>query len=391
MSPSSPSPRLSLADMRVSWLRVVACLAVVGLLGACSSSTKHRTAQEYAARAKGNYTPPGPSHDPWGPYIVKASKRYDVPEPWIREVMRTESGGKLYQNGKLVTSGAGAMGLMQVMPGTYEELRQRHGLDDDPYDPHDNIMAGTAYIREMYDLYGSPGFLAAYNAGPRRFEDYAIRNRGLPTETRRYVAKIAPNIEGYKPERESDATMLAMYQIPNNIPEGPRYRGRGAPAAPVALASASAPPARSGVDRGTVTVARLDPPSGGGRVQVASASAPPPPAPPPASRGGFSLVAPALAGSLPARPVSGTTGPWAIQVGAFASDGLARAAAEAARGNARDVLGGARTTVGSVRQGSNTLYRARLTGLSREAAMQACEKLSRGRSACVVLSPDAQL
>ena len=123
---------------------------------------------------------------------------------------------------------------------------------------------------------------------------------------------------------------------------------------------------------------------------VAMASLTPPPIPPQPARGGFTLIAPAMAGSLPIRPTGATTGPWAIQVGAFASEGLARAAAEAARGQARDVLGSARSAVGAVRQGGSMLYRARLAGLSREAAMQACDRLSRGRAACIVLSPDAQ-
>jgi len=375
-------------------MRLVLCLTAVGLLAACSSSKTHvaRSAGDYAARAKGNYAPPGPPSDPWGPYIAKASTRFDVPERWIREVMRVESGGQMYQGGRLTTSGAGAMGLMQVMPGTYEELRMRHALDDDPFDPHDNILAGTAYIREMYDLYGSPGFLAAYNAGPRRFEDYAIRNRGLPNETRRYVAKIAPSISDHKPQRESDAAVLAMYQIPADIPAGPRYpRGQ----APVALAQAT--PARSSADRDDVrvTAVNLPPPippafvaqSAAARPVAMAMAAPPAMA---AARG-FSLIAPAHAGSMPARPtaLAGTTGTWAIQVGAFASEGLARAAADAARGHARDVLANARPAVGAVRGGSATLYRARLAGLSREAAMQACEKLARSRGACIVLPPDA--
>ena len=392
-----PFPSLSQATLRSS-ARLVLCLAAIGLLAACSSKTQvSRSASDYAARAKGNYTPPGPPGDPWGPYITKAAERFDVPERWIREVMRVESSGQLYQNGKLTTSHAGAMGLMQVMPGTYEELRLRHGLDDDPYDPHDNIMAGTAYIREMYDLYGSPGFLAAYNAGPRRFEDYAIRNRALPNETRRYVAKIAPYIADHRPNRESEAAQLAMYQIPSDIPAGPRYP-RGRAPAPVALAQVSQPTGREAFQRSDsiVSATNLPPPP---TAPVARASAvamavppPPPPAPEPA-RGGFSLIAPAMAGSLPTRPaaVAGTVGPWAIQVGAFASEGLARAAAESARGQARDVLAQARPAVGSVRSGSATLYRARLGGLSREAATQACERLSKARGVCIVLSPDAQI
>jgi hypothetical protein len=374
--------------------RAVLCLAAVGLVAACSGQ-KHvsRTSSEYAARAHGDYSPPGPPNDPWGPYITKAAARFDVPERWIREVMQVESGGRMYQGGKLTTSHAGAMGLMQVMPGTYEGLRQRHGLDDDPYHPHDNILAGTAYIREMYDLYGSPGFLAAYNAGPRRFEDYAIRNRGLPNETRRYVAKIAPNIAGHKPQRESDVAVLAMYQIPMDIPAGPRYPGRREAPAPVALAAAT--PSRE-YDRAgaTVTAINLPPPpaapSPAARAPVAVAMAPPPAAQP---ARGFSLISPAMAASQPVRPAGAVTaavGPWAIQVGAFANEGLARAAVNAARDQARDVLGRARPAVGPVRSGAATLFRARLAGLSREAAEQACERLARARGVCVVLSPDAQ-
>ena len=384
-------PSLLLFARSGASLRLAMCLAALGLLGACASSKTQvaRTTADYTAHARGNYAPPGPPSDPWGPYITKASARFDVPERWIREVMRVESNNQLYQNGKLTTSSAGAMGLMQVMPGTYEGLRARHDLDDDPFHPHDNIMAGTAYIREMYDLYGSPGFLAAYNAGPRRFEDYAIRSRGLPNETRRYVAKIAPNIADDRPKRESDAAVLAMYQIPMDIPAGPR-NARGGKPAPVALAQATM--TRPNLERSSATVlaVNLPPPARPFAVAMATPRADPPAAPP-AGRG-FSLIAQAHAGSLPTRPIAtaGTSGPWAIQVGAFASEGLARAAANAARGNARDVLATARPDVGAVRSGRATLYRARLAGLSREAAEQACEKLARSRGACIVLSPDAQ-
>jgi hypothetical protein len=122
-------------------------------------------------------------------------------------------------------------------------------------------------------------------------------------------------------------------------------------------------------------------------IQMASAYAP---STTPTRPGGFRLISPASAGSLPPRQNAPVSGSWAIQVGAFGNEGQARSAADNARGQARDVLGGARTTVGTVRQASATLYRARVAGLSREAAVQACEKLSRGRGNCIVLSPDAQ-
>ncbi len=135
------------------------------------------------------YPPPGPPEDPWGPYIREAAARYRVPERWVRAVMRQESGGQ-----EQATSPVGAMGLMQVMPATYEGLRARYQLGDDPYDPHNNVLAGTAYIREMYDRFGAPGFLAAYNAGPERVDGYLAGRTRLPEETVNYLAAITPNL-----------------------------------------------------------------------------------------------------------------------------------------------------------------------------------------------------
>ncbi len=118
--------------------------------------------------------------------IAEASRRFGIPESWIRSVMRVESAGRTR-----AVSHAGAMGLMQVMPATYAELRIRHRLGRDPFDIRNNILAGTAYLREMYDRYGSPGFLAAYNAGPGRWDQYVRRGRPLPRETRNYLARLA--------------------------------------------------------------------------------------------------------------------------------------------------------------------------------------------------------
>jgi Transglycosylase SLT domain len=74
-------------------------------------------------------------------------------------------------------------------------LRARYSLGSDPYDPRDNILAGAAYIRELHDRYGSPGFLAAYNAGPSRYEKHLVTGRPLPHETQAYVATLATMIE----------------------------------------------------------------------------------------------------------------------------------------------------------------------------------------------------
>lgn len=129
--------------------------------------------------------------DPYAGHIAEASRRFGIPEAWIRAVMHVESRGDVR-----AISSAGAMGLMQIMPATWTDLRARHGLGGDPYDPRDNILAGAAYLREMHDRYGSPGFLAAYNAGPGRYEEYRAAGRPLPAEARAYVAALTPIIGG---------------------------------------------------------------------------------------------------------------------------------------------------------------------------------------------------
>ena len=215
----------------------------LALLSGCATRQAGLSASDETARylngARGRYVIPGPAGDPWGPYIREASGRFDMPETWIRSLMRQESGGNLYRNGRLITSSAGAMGLMQVMPGTYRELRARHNLGADPFEPRDNILAGVAYMREMYDMYGAPGFLAAYNAGPNRLDDYLANQRGLPDETRKYVASIGPSLRHATPRVRSPAEQFAMNQLPLHIPPGPRYGYGSAPPPSIQVASAA--------------------------------------------------------------------------------------------------------------------------------------------------------
>jgi Transglycosylase SLT domain len=128
--------------------------------------------------------------DPYAAHVAEAAHRFGIPATWIRAVMRVESRGD-----RRAISPKGAMGLMQIMPETWAGLRARYGLGRDPFDPHDNILAGAAFLREMHDRYGSPGFLAAYNAGPGRYEDYRDRHRPLPPETVAYVEALAPFVD----------------------------------------------------------------------------------------------------------------------------------------------------------------------------------------------------
>jgi hypothetical protein len=444
---------------------LAACL-LISLLAACGQSRPGPQAHVSSGgdwQRPASYDPPGPPGDPWGPWITQASRRFDIPERWIREVMRQESGGRAN-----ATSRVGAMGLMQVMPGTYRELQARYGLGPDPYHPWDSLMAGTAYLRQMYELYGNPAFLAAYNAGPRRLEDYLWGNRGLPNETRNYVARIGPRIQGVTPGRRAAPEVYAAAEIPLDIPAGPR-RGDAAtmmalreqrravdpgiqvavlPPGPVvrmdpipdgstqpppttqlaALGSVTAmapvaslgdfqrrmEPISSPGDPGTVT--RMEPIVSAGDPGSIQAETLPPArgqalaaAPMPAARS-FSLVPQAQAGTLPVPPRQVLVAPapaqaparaptpapalaappagggaWGIQVGAFASENLARAAA----GQARDTVAtrGTRTVVEPVTQGRERLFRARIVGLAdRGAAEQACQRL-RGRGACMVVAP----
>ena len=154
------------------------------------ASTMLSSNPAYAGRAS---SPPhrassGPLR-PFAAIVTEASQRFGVPEHWIRAVMHVESGQKPRSRSR-----KGAIGLMQIMPTTWADLRARYRLGADPYDVRDNILAGAAYIRELHDRYGAPGFLAAYNAGPGRYERHLAIGRPLPAETQAYVATLAPLI-----------------------------------------------------------------------------------------------------------------------------------------------------------------------------------------------------
>ena len=122
------------------------------------------------------------------------------------------------------------------MPATWAGLRLRYGLGADPYNAHDNIIAGAAYLRELHDRYGAPGFLAAYNAGPARYEDHLATGRPLPAETRAYVAVLAPLIGGGSVD---DALVVAV--VARSWAQAPLFAAR-AENSPVRAQPSSAQP-----------------------------------------------------------------------------------------------------------------------------------------------------
>jgi soluble lytic murein transglycosylase-like protein len=166
----------------------------------------------------------------WRPWIAEAAWRFDVPQAWIVAVMRAESGGRTHLDGVPITSRAGAMGLMQLMPATYRELARLHGLGPDPYDPRDNILAGAAYLSAMRARFGYPGLFAAYNAGPARYAAHLRTGQPLPAETRAYIEALARTPgEAALPPATLSGTRLFF-----------RLQGQVAPGDPGAPSAASA-------------------------------------------------------------------------------------------------------------------------------------------------------
>ena len=148
----------------------------------------------------------------WRPMIAEAAQRFGIPEDWIVRVMRAESAGQTEQGGRPIRSPKGAMGLMQLMPATWEEMRRAYGLGANPDDPGDNILAGAAYLRLMYDRFGYPGLFGAYNAGPKRYAAYLAGEQRLPGETIAYLGTVAGAAKpsGITPEAEPRELLFAL-------------------------------------------------------------------------------------------------------------------------------------------------------------------------------------
>jgi len=115
--------------------------------------------------------------------VAEAAQRFGIPERWIWAVMRVESGGRVR-----AVSPKGAMGLMQIMPATWADLRARHG-GVDPHDIAQNLDGSARYLLMMLEQFSDPALaLAAYNAGPHA----VTRHGGIPPfrETQGHVARV---------------------------------------------------------------------------------------------------------------------------------------------------------------------------------------------------------
>ena len=387
-------------------VRLVACAALLACLVACGGHPTHTARTHY--NPSRYYPPPGSREDPWGPYIREASGRFGVPELWIRRVMRQESGGQ-----EDVISWAGAMGLMQVMPDTYSDLRGRYSLGDDPFDPHNNILAGAAYLREMYDRYGAPGFLAAYNAGPNRLDRYLNNGTPLPEETINYVALIAPSLGAGTPMSGplavyADRSVRVARADSRGCDPDAAYNPDG-PCTPVMSTPVVDTPVVAPVARTAVAPRVAEPSYAAGGCDPDAAYDPsrpcaPLPAPPAVVAEALprptpyaaSLAPRALGGARPvqetmARPGALNTAPnrgWAIQVGAYANLSSAQAAAEKARSALPDLLRTAYVELPPTAPlGPLVAFRARLAGLSALSAIDACARLGSRGVSCMTVPP----
>ena len=381
-------------------------LVAAGALSSCAGG--NRGPISYAPESS-SYPAPGPSSDPWGPYIDEASARFSVPGSWIRAVMQQESGGHEYLDGRPITSSAGAIGLMQLMPDTYADLQAQYNLGGDPFEPRDNILAGTAYIRQMYDKYGSPGFLAAYNAGPARVDDYLAGVSGLPAETVDYVAAITPHLGGDHAPIEVASAAPPVAQPAAMAAAGCDADAAYDPSSPCPMASAPVeradPVSRDCVADPDAAFDPDHPCMTAPAVQTVSYQVPPPisaaPAMPSSALGvpmaERTTFAPRPAATEPAftlqpapRPAGPAYGAWEIQVGAFGQPQEAHFATDIARDALARRFGPTRPSIEPVRGlGGQLLYRARLAGLDAPGAASACALLRGQGLPCLTVSPGA--
>ena len=145
--------------------------------------------------------------------ILAAADKYQLDPDLVRRVMRVESGG----NPRALSS-KGAIGPMQLMPGTARDLNV------DPWDPAQNIDGGTRYLAQQIRKFGTEGGLAAYNGGPGRFEKVGRDISRMPSESQDYVRKTmgstsiptatAPGSGGYDSEDPAAVYQWLMQNSP---------------------------------------------------------------------------------------------------------------------------------------------------------------------------------
>nr|WP_025825972.1 lytic transglycosylase domain-containing protein [Acetobacter persici] len=342
-----------------------------------------------AGPTRSTYRAPGPAVDAWGPYIQEASTRFSIPQAWIRAIMQQESGGHQYLHGRLTRSVHGAVGLMQIKPDTYRELARRYHLGSDPYNPHDNIMAGSGYIRELYDRFGSPDFVAAYNCGPQCAENHRSRGASLPSYARTYLAAVKPHLNDPVPAITTPTEMayataptqtVSRQVITPATPPAYRVVATSPPAA-VAVASAAgtgtAPPLESD------EVAPPAPYASDGDIVVSPATG--------TEAAGQALTAPAVTSASYSAPAAATVwqqdtgGNAMIQIGAFSTQERAVQAAALARHSSSGLASAVNRIEPIPASNGRQIWRTRLAGLSSTQTGSICSQLRQQGLSCILV------
>lgn len=162
--------------------------ALQAFLAVARQGGQNTGTEQSAAPLAAQTETPAPAPLAWEPLapgidgiIQKASRRYGVDAGLIKAVVKAESNF----NPKAVSS-AGAQGLMQLMPATARQLGVTNA-----FDPEQNVMAGTRFLKELLERYNGniDAALAAYNWGPGNVDRKGLGN-ALPSETRSYLARV---------------------------------------------------------------------------------------------------------------------------------------------------------------------------------------------------------
>lgn len=353
--------------LRFSPIMVLLCLAACGGGDHKNKGGGLVTSSRYSnyMDSHPNWRPPGPAADPWGPYINQSSQRFNVPDQWIRAVMLQESRGYQYYNKRPITSPHGAKGLMQLKTPTYLDMAKRYNLGKDPYNPHDNIMAGTAYIRILYNQFGAPGFVAAYHGGPGTLSNHINRGAALPKLTKQYLAAVSPKLGNDVPmsgpfaKYASSSSRRVNSKTP--LPLEAYYRPKSYTPTTMVAQNTVSPPRRVKTTSVATSYKPMTP------IYPVQRQAPP------------EVVQVAYV------PSANTSGNWGVQVGAYSSAGLAQQATSRAQQNSGGILSSASQSIQVVNKNGSPLYRARLTGVNQIAAIQACRQLKQKGMNCVTV------
>ena len=149
--------------------------------------TNIKTDRRYTIFIRGTRKTPAEYIKEYGGIIKQASKRFGIDAHFIRAIIKAESGFD-----HKATSSKGAQGLMQLMPGTANDMAVQ-----DPFDPEENIFGGTRYFSLLLKRFNNDKILAlaAYNAGPEAVESY----KGVPPfpETKAFVKRVMDYYETY--------------------------------------------------------------------------------------------------------------------------------------------------------------------------------------------------